>query len=479
MMKNWMFCALAALLSLTAACTKDEPGAPAGGTDPAGEPMRFYGVGTAGAARGAAQHDRLWHNGTTLRVKFLNGDSVLHRKVAAHAREWERYANITFNFVDSGPAHIRVGFDWNDNRYVTWSYIGTDSKFETDQSEATMSFAYLAYVSEEVLRGDVLRAFGQALGLELESRNIHFDPLWAPNPAVTPNYWSFNIGDADWALLRRYVFDPLDPDNALSSAAYDPRSIMRWPFPPNVLLNGGPQSANTVLSDEDKRFVAELYPGREQYDVLATMVAHRDHLYSFGFGVDSDAVVVVDCGEAGIEAAAVTEDWRSLLDTFFDENDNETCTLTLRGKTETLDSLYISGFDVLDLSGCTRLTYLDCSKCYYLVSLDLSNSPLLEDLFCGSCWALSDLDLSSNPRLKSLNIFDNSLTSLDLSGNPAIEEIRCFAIPFLADPVALAAFGASLPDRTGLAAGVIIDAGGSGFPGMIANVLAAKNWVVQ
>ncbi len=260
---------LLAFLSLTlllTACNKEENTPQPDKFDNAN--MRFYGVKfpEKPSQQGSAQHDRLWHNGTTIKVKFLNGSDVLKERVKTVAIEWEKYANISFKFIESGDAHVRVGFDWNDNRYITWSYIGTDCKTVLDQSEATLSFAYFEYMvgsDDLTVNADILRAFGQVLGLELENRNINFSPKWTPNPALVPSYWSFNITDVMWAQLRKYVFDPLDADNAVSTEAYDKLSIMKWPFPSNILLNGGGASVNYELSEMDKVFIAMLYPKPE------------------------------------------------------------------------------------------------------------------------------------------------------------------------------------------------------------------------
>ena len=53
---------------------------------------------------------RKWGKGQIIRVKFLNGSSFLRSKVKQYAIVWEKYANIKFSFVTSGPAEIKVGF---------------------------------------------------------------------------------------------------------------------------------------------------------------------------------------------------------------------------------------------------------------------------------------------------------------------------------------------------------------------------------
>jgi hypothetical protein len=53
-----------------------------------------------------------WDNGSVITVKFLESksDRVLG-KIKENAALWSKYANITFNFVNSGDAMIRISFD--------------------------------------------------------------------------------------------------------------------------------------------------------------------------------------------------------------------------------------------------------------------------------------------------------------------------------------------------------------------------------
>ncbi len=53
---------------------------------------------------------KLWENGRTLRVKFLDGLPEVQAKVQAIAKEWETLANLTLEFVTSGTAQIRISF---------------------------------------------------------------------------------------------------------------------------------------------------------------------------------------------------------------------------------------------------------------------------------------------------------------------------------------------------------------------------------
>ena len=53
----------------------------------------------------------LWGNGQILRVKFIGGTEIIHKKVKKFAKEWENYANIKFSFVSDRDADIRISFD--------------------------------------------------------------------------------------------------------------------------------------------------------------------------------------------------------------------------------------------------------------------------------------------------------------------------------------------------------------------------------
>ena len=91
-----------------------------------------------------------------------------------------------------------------------------------------------------------------------------------------------------------------------------------------------------------------------------------------------------------------------------------------------LEYLHLKRLDLLkflDVSGCTALTYLDCSS-NQLTSLDLSTNTALTYLSC-SYNQLTSLDLSNNTALTYLSCSSNQLTSLDLSNNTALTTLYC------------------------------------------------------
>lgn len=135
-----------------------------------------------------------------------------------YAAEWEKETDIHLQVVTEGKADVRIGFNWNDNRWITWSYTGTDCKIVTNQSDATLSFAVWESKTESKNRGMLC---------VLSDRHLNFDPGWTSRIA---EYWDMEIEDVPWDDLKEYVFDPLSVSDVVMTQEYDEQSIMIWPF---------------------------------------------------------------------------------------------------------------------------------------------------------------------------------------------------------------------------------------------------------
>lgn len=265
-MKKTLFF-LACIIGLLTSCTQDED--LLGGSTQTREgnlKARIYGVKKPDGlmTRGVADEVKLWSTKNGIPIKFLNepSDPAMLEKIKDIAREWEQYAGITFNFVESSAkADVRIAFDWNGNDYLTWSYTGTDARYVRKQTEPTAVFGGLENLYEEELRADVLRLFGQILGLEYEQRHQDWSFWW--NEERVRAYWenAFEGLDFDWEEVRDYVYTPLDGNNSMypnQTPELDELSIMIWP------LYSRSQTtkvlANFELSAKDKEFISELYP---------------------------------------------------------------------------------------------------------------------------------------------------------------------------------------------------------------------------
>lgn len=202
-------------------------------------------------AHAVAVKSLLWPPGQDIRVRFLGGDASVVRRVRATAEQWTQHANLRFSWVDSGPSHVRVGFDPGGS----WSRVGTDCA-KVAQSEATMNFGWFDRATpDRELRRTTLHEFGHAIGLSHEHMS----------PAVTIR-WNEPVVLADMARqgwsadqTRRNIFDRLGRTTTRSSA-FDPDSIMAYSVPARWTLDGFSLEENADLSATDRQFVGQLYP---------------------------------------------------------------------------------------------------------------------------------------------------------------------------------------------------------------------------
>nr|WP_297165743.1 BspA family leucine-rich repeat surface protein [uncultured Dysgonomonas sp.] len=269
MKKTLLF--LNCLLLLLAGCSQNELDQDyvSGSRNSQSNKIRWYGTKLSEGiqTRGVADGTKRWNQDAGVYIKFINSpaDQTIIEKVKQTAAEWEEYAGIKFHFVEQDKrADVRIAFDWNNNDWLTWSYTGSDAKFIADQNQPTAVFGGIEYLDETEFKGDVLRLFGQILGLEYEQRHQE----WSKNgywkdASQLQAYWEdqFEGYNMDWSQIRQYVFEPLTEATAnqlLETKEIDELSVMAWPYynrkQTTKLL------ANYELSEGDKTFIARLYP---------------------------------------------------------------------------------------------------------------------------------------------------------------------------------------------------------------------------
>ena len=199
-----------------------------------------------GPTRAAFEIAKLWPNGTTLHIRFLNGSAQQKQIVKQFAPQWTQHANLTFVFDDAPAAQIRIAF--NDDG--AWSYIGTDA-LGIASNQPTMNLGW----QDE---GVVLHEFGHMIGMIHEHQNPNGNSIVWNEPVVIqtlsgpPNNW-------DLATIQHNMFEKYN-QSQINGSQFDSKSVMLYSFPASWTLNGFHSEPNEVLSQVDMAFSGKIYP---------------------------------------------------------------------------------------------------------------------------------------------------------------------------------------------------------------------------
>lgn len=217
--------------------------------------------------RGLADNYYLWDNGKTLYIKFLSGSKAMQDKVKAVAKEWERYANLKFEFVTTGASNIRVNLD---NKGGHNSVVGNLASSVPDD-ERTMNFDTTDFKTYATMRRTVLHEFGHSIGLLHE----HYSPVagipWNKEAVYTElkktQGWSKETVDVN--LFQQYNV------TYTNGTKYDKKSIMHYPVFARWTTNGFNVDWNNDLSEGDIELISLLYPknGARQNEVPRFVVS--------------------------------------------------------------------------------------------------------------------------------------------------------------------------------------------------------------
>ncbi|MGH9272796.1 MAG: M12 family metallopeptidase [Ilumatobacteraceae bacterium] len=215
------------------------------------------GDGDAGGtfmARAAVERLKLWENGRTLRVKYLDGVGDIQTKVTAIAKEWEQVANLTLKFVPSGAADIRISFL---DKGFSWSTVGTDAA-TVPSAQPTMNYGWLEpNTSTREYQRVVRHEFGHALGMIHEHQNPAAEgqiPWDKPKVYAYYAQQGWSKSDVDFNIFDTYAAD------ITNHTSFDSASIMQYAVPDSLTVGSFAIGWNTTLSATDVEFMRRQYP---------------------------------------------------------------------------------------------------------------------------------------------------------------------------------------------------------------------------
>lgn len=403
-------------------------------------------VGNPPATKATGEIDKFWQAGSTIRLKFLNGDAALQSKVMQYGALWLEFANLNFQYVSqTDSADVKISFD-RDEKYISWATIGTDCK-AIPQDESSLNFYGLAEETESGIKAEVLRGFGHILGLGFEHRNPGSPLVFADEMDVADEY-GLSATEVE-QLINLYSTDQTNYTD------YDKASIMTIAIPRALLTKETKihkTNRNTELSDTDKSFITGIYPFPvEKGDTLVVMKTTGIKVYISFSLTDSVKINWGDGTFSDINDANILDNTDSPM-TIYSEfqhqyKDSKERTIVVYGKDKlsvlitiadsathldfhwnpNIKKVAFTGgfFDSIDLSLFTDLEELHCMS-NNLITLDLSKNIHLKSLFCDDN-KIQHLDLSNNPALEFIGCIDNQLTELDLTHNPNLKECYCYS----------------------------------------------------
>lgn len=234
----------------------------------------------------AAETNKMWNPGQVIPVYISPSftDNV-KEKIKIYAHEWEKIANIRFNFsTNFYDALIRIGLG-KDNR--SWSWIGKDVTFNPLRLNTMQFGTFDDKTRESEYRSTIIHEFGHALGFIHEHSSPAAGIPWDKEKV----YAILGAEPYNWSRIEVDVnyFAKYSTTNT-NYSAYDRYSIMHYDIPASLTTNGFSVSGNDVLSLTDKQYAALLYPFPSKPGMAGGLLRTQDDCDLVAFTVEYDVV---------------------------------------------------------------------------------------------------------------------------------------------------------------------------------------------
>jgi hypothetical protein len=193
--------------------------------------------------------------GVKLTVGFMdNPPADLKKKVLSHMNAWGKSANIKFTETKTSP-QVRIAREGGaDGGY--WSYIGTDV-LHIPASKQTMNLEEFSMATPDSEFFRVVRhETGHTLGFPHEHMRKQLVAKIDAAKAIA--YFKKTQGWSE-AEVRAQVLTPLEDSSLLGTPNADPRSIMCYQLPGEIMKDGKPILGGLDIDASDYAFAASIY----------------------------------------------------------------------------------------------------------------------------------------------------------------------------------------------------------------------------